>query len=228
MIIKELSIQESKNVYETFLRTHIVPENDLDYEYRNMRNDITCKYYELVSQGYMLYQLDYRFSLWFYQYMNSKNWFGERVASNYQFWNYVALKLMPDVIYQRWGDEKAEEHYFAKGLRVYPYTLYWYSHLSWQGSAESTEAILSTPQRFSTNSILHLVERPGRYYGTFINLYRQIMKQYAVISSDKYIDYKKLFESVMKLCMSRIPVMDPDLCPGGSKEYARKLVYDCI
>lgn len=228
MIIKELSALESQSVYDSFVSTHIVSEDDLDQDYLLMRNDIKAKHEELTSSGFTLYNYDYRFSIWFYDYMNTKEWFGERIASNYLFWNYIALKVMPDIVYARWGDDKTHEHYFAKGLRVYPYTMFWYAHLSWQGNKEATERILSITKRFSTNSILHLVERPGRYYGTFVDLYRSIMKQYADFSYSKYVDYKKLFESVMKLCMAKTLVIDPYLYEGGTDQFAKDLINKCV
>lgn len=234
MNIKTLSTKQSKIEFDRLFRSDngtllsMDCESSLDVDYRQIRQELYREYNNLKQLGYKDYQLDYRYSLWFYDYFRNQEWMTERLAANYEFWSFVALKVIPDLVYDRFGAAD-DKHYYAKGLRIWPYTLYWYSHLSWQGDIESTERILSS-SRCCSDTILNLVERPGRY-GTFVELYRRIMYYFVNISAVKPLDSSnsiKLFRSIMKLALAKPQVIDPDLFDGGTSEYAREIVQECI
>jgi len=266
MNIQTLSIAQSKDAYHRIQEdsdfTSIDWSNQLDSDYLDIRKYLVEKYNELKQSGYKDYQLDYRFSLLFYDFFHRKEWMTDRIAADYEFWRYIALKVMPDLVpidsanylyfvimyysvavavlilygiqiyarertyqYHRFGVED-DKHYYAKGLRIWPYTLYWYAHLSWQGNIESTDKILSS-SRCCSDTILNLVERPGRN-GTYIDLYRRIMYYFVNISSTKSVDNIKLFRSIMKLALAKPQVIDPDLCDGGASDYAKEIVQECI
>ena len=229
MNIQTLSIAQSKDAYQRIQEnsdfTSIDWSNQLDSDYLYIRKYLVEKYNELKQSGYKDYQLDYRFSLLFYDYFHRKEWMTDRIAADYEFWRYIALKVMPDLVFDRFGAED-DKHYYAKGLRIWPYTLYWYAHLSWQGDIKSTEIILSS-SRCCSDTILNLVERPGRN-GTYIDLYRSIMFHFVNINPTKNVDNIKLFRSIMKLALAKPQVIDPDLFDGGTREYARGIVQECI
>lgn len=235
MIIKTLSIKSSSDIFQGWMDNNNLPkiedniEIDCEPEYLGIRQNILDKYLQLKMQldaGQIKpYELDCLLSLSFYEYISVQPWFNSRIASNEDFWRYVSMKIIPDVIGNRFeGLDK--RHFYSKGTRVYPYTLYWYTYLSFQTSLECTKTMLQSP-RFSTDTIVGLVERTGRS-GTFITLYRHIMNYFANFYSTKKIDYISLFRSVMKLCMAKTQVIDPDLCQGGPKQYAENLVNECV
>lgn len=229
MNIQTLSIAQSKDAYHRIQEdsdfTSIDWSNQLDSDYLDIRNYLVEKYNELKQSGYKDYQLDYRFSLLFYDFFHRKEWMTDRIAADYEFWRYIALKVMPDLVFDRFGVED-DKHYYAKGLRIWPYTLYWYAHLSWQGNIESTDRILSST-RCCSDTILNLVERPGRN-GTYIDLYRSLMFYFVNSNPTKGVDNIKLFRSIMKLALAKPQVIDPDLYSGGPCEYAKEIVQECI
>ncbi len=229
MNIQTLSRAQSKNEYQHILEncdfSSIDWSSKLDSDYLNIRNYLVKKYHELKQSGYKDYKLDYRFSLLFYDYFRQKEWMSDRIAADYDFWSYIALIVIPDLVFDRFGAED-DKHYYAKGLRIWPYTLYWYTHLSWQGNLESTNKILSS-SRCCSDTILNLVERPGRN-GTYIDLYRSIMFHFVNSIQTKAVDNIKLFRSIMKLALAKPQVIDPDLCTGGASEYAKDIVQECI
>lgn len=229
MNIQTLSIAQSKNEYQCIQEgcdySSIDWSNRLDGDYLVIRKYLVGKYYELKQSGYKDYQLDYRFSLLFYDFFHQKEWMTDRIAADYDFWRYIALIVIPDLVFDRFGAED-DKHYYAKGLRIWPYTLYWYAHLSWQGDIKSTEIILSS-SRCCSDTILNLVERPGRN-GTYIDLYRSIMYYFVNCNPTKAVDNIKLFRSIMKLALAKPLVIDPDLCSGGASEYAKEIVQECV
>lgn len=229
MNIQTLSRAQSQSAYERIKEGcdffSIDWSNRLDSDYLIIRDYLVEKYHKLKRSGYKDYQLDYRFSLLFYDYFRQKEWMTDRIAADYEFWSHVALIVIPDLVYDRFGAED-DKHYYSKGLRIWPYTLYWYAHLSWQGDVESTNKILSS-SRCCSDTILNLVERPGRN-GTYISLYRHIMFFFVNISSTKPVDNIKLFRSIMKLALAKPQVIDPDLYTGGASDYAKEIVQECI
>lgn len=229
MNIQTLSIEQSKNAYQRIKENCDFSTNDwsnqLDSDYLIMRDYLVEEYNKLKNLGFKDYKLDYRFSLLFYDYFRRKEWMNDRIAADYEFWRYIALKVMPDLVFDRFGADD-DKHYYAKGLRIWPYTLYWYAHLSWQGDVESTDKILSS-SRCCSDTILNLVERPGRN-GTYIDLYRSIMYHFVNCNPTKAVDNIKLFRSIMKLALAKPQVIDPDLCSGGASEYAKEIVQECV
>lgn len=232
MIIQTLSRAQSKDAYQRIQEgcdfLSIDWPSQLDSDYLTIRKHLVEKYYELKQSGYKDYKLDYRYSLWFYDYFRKQEWMTDRIAVDYEFWSYIALKVFPDIVSDRFGVED-DKHYYAKGLRIWPYTLYWYSHLSWQGDKESTLKILSSP-RCCSDTVLNLVERPGRN-GTYVDLYRKIMYYFVSSCPTKTLDSGnsiKLFRSIMKLALAKPQVIDPDLFDGGTNEYAKGIVQECI
>ncbi len=229
MNIQTLTRAQSKNEYERIREDcdflSIDWSNQLDSDYLIIRKYLVEEYNKLKNLGYKDYQLDYRFSLLFYDYFRQKEWMTDRIAANYEFWSYIALIVIPDLVLDRF-ETKDDKHYYAKGLRIWPYTLYWYAHLSWQGDVKSTDKILSS-SRCCSDTILNLVERPGRN-GTYIDLYRSIMYHFVNCNPAKAVDNIKLFRSIMKLALAKPQVIDPDLCSGGADEYAKEIVQECI
>ena len=141
MNIQTLSKAQSKNAYQCIQEDCDFSSIDwsvqLDSDYLSIRNYMVEKYHELKQSGYKDYKLDYRFSLLFYDYFRQKEWMTDRIAADYEFWSYIALIVIPDLVFDRFGVED-DKHYYAKGLRIWPYTLYWYAHLSWQGNIDNS------------------------------------------------------------------------------------------
>lgn len=185
---------------------------------RNEANDLSdAKYYIDVHLGLLLYE-----------YLWSIPEFSLRVAANDGFWRYLSLKVAPDVVAQRWGKDN-DDHYWSKPTRIWFRSIWWFVHLSWQGNFEDTKKVLET-SFFTTDTILNFEERNGRK-GTCVDAYREIIKCYSSIPEStikKFGSRKKgnsddLFRVVMKLNTAKMMVMEPALCLGGEKAYAKGL-----
>lgn len=118
------------------------------------------------------YYIDAHIGILLYDYLWRVPGFNLRAAANDDFWRYLSIKVIPDVVAERWGYDN-ESHYWSKPARIWLRSIWWYVHLSWQGDMQTTAKVLEAPC-FTTDSILNLEERTGRK-GTFINVYRYIM-----------------------------------------------------
>ena len=90
--------------------------------------------------------------------------------------------------------------------------------MSWAGSVEATRERLASN---TTDTIMNLVERPG--LGYYVELYREIMKQYALIEDSS----RNGFRSILKLNTALLPVTYPELAEGGIEGYVQYL-FDSI
>lgn len=235
MIIKTLNRTESQNAMKEWITNYpLLPEVEADY--LKIRSDIQAfnqKVREecLFDIGKKDYYIDAHVGILLYDYLWRVPGFNLRAAANDDFWRYLSIKVVPDVVAERWGKDN-ESHYWSKPARIWLRSIWWYVHLSWQGDMTTTARLLET-SCFTTDSILNLEERPGRK-GTFINVYRYIMYYYSHIPQSVLYDYNKktnnqhddLFRVVMRLNTAKVMVVDPALYLGGEKEYVRSLFLD--
>ncbi len=173
------------------------------------------------------YYLDTHLGLELYDYLWSIPGFSMRIASYDDFWRYLSLKVVPDVVSQRWGKDN-ESHFWSRSTRIYLRSIWWFIHLAWQGNKEKTKALIECPH-FNTDTILNFEERSGRN-GTNVEAYRWIIYYYSKVPVEIIRNRTRgkknsddLFRVVMKLNTVKMTVMDPALCTGGEKAYAKSL-----
>lgn len=174
------------------------------------------------------YYTDIYFGLSLYNYLDKIKEFNLRLAADDDFWKYMSIQVLPDIVGDRWG-ERNEEHYWSKGIRIWLKSIWWFIYLSWQGDNNSTLRLLES-KNFNTDTILNLQERVGRQ-GAYVNAYRYIMYYYGKIPTKVLKEYsdkmsgkrETLFRAIMKLHTARIMVVEPTLVPGGQKSYALSL-----
>lgn len=144
-------------------------------------------------------------------------------------WRYLSIRVVPDIVHSRWG--KNPDRYYRLSRRIYLKQIWWYIHLSWDTDEDTTYNILKDN---TTDTILNLVERPGLGYN--IELYREIMKQYANLRNSKDVkDGRKSIDSigmilrrVMVLNTARLNSIAPELVEGGTKRYVEMLFRDVM
>lgn len=167
------------------------------------------------------------------------NWFSLRLAANDDFWAYLSIVIIPDLVYKRY--EKSIDHYcwHEHRNRIWLKAIWWYTYLSWQGDTETTKKVLEAPA-LTTDSIVALVERPGR--GMRVDFSRSLMKYVAQIDKEfvdtfknnhtiKSEDGKKdksttIFRALMKANTALSAYIEPDLCKDGVDGYVQMLFKD--
>ncbi len=176
------------------------------------------------------YYYDSHMGIMLYDYLCNLPGFNMRTAANDDFWRYMSVKVVPDVVSERWGKDN-ESHFWSKPARIWLRSIWWYVHLSWQGDVSTTAEVLEK-SCFTTDTILNLEERTGRK-GTFVEVYRYIMYYYSRVPQIVLDDYNKsktnkedLFRVIMKLNTAKVMVINPALYLGGEKEYVRSLFID--
>lgn len=236
MNIKTLNRGEAQKAMEDWVQNCPV-QPTLDAEYEQIRKDLQIINEEIrkTASGFdekkAKYYVDYMFGLRMYEYLDKIPGFSMRVASNDDFWRYMSLKVIPYVVYQRWGKD-SDSHYWSRPTRIWLRSIWWYVHLAWQGNYDKTKSLLAS-KHFTTDTILNFEERSGRH-GTHIEAYRNILRLYGSVSDNDLKKYSKerkgnsddMFRVVMKLNTARLMVIEPSLCPGGEYEYAKSLFKD--
>ena len=235
MIVKTLNRAEAQSAMKDWILNYPkMPE--VEREYLKIREDIQ-NFNQRVRGGCPQniakkdYYIDVHMGILLYSYLWKVHGFNLRAAANDDFWRYLSVKIVPDVVAERWGYDN-ESHFWSKPARIWLRSIWWYVHLSWQGDIPTTTKVLEAPC-FTTDSILNLEERTGRK-GTFISVYRYIMYYYSHIPQHVLDEFNKntkkqqddLFRIIMKLNTAKVMVVDPALCLGGEKEYVRSLFVD--
>lgn len=160
------------------------------------------------------YPFDLYIGLTLYRVLKEDYNFSERLAAQDEIWRYLSLEVFPDLVYQRFG---LNDQRFYKGTRrIWLKSIWWYIHLSWQGTDEET---FNTLKNNSSDQILQLVDRSGSG-GYRIDLTREIMKQYKLHSNSKV---PLLFRRILKLNTARLNVIEPSLVTGGIETYVTDL-----
>lgn len=180
--------------------------------------------YESTS-GKLDYSFDVPMALKVYEILSEEIGFTNRVASNDEVWRYLQVDVIPEITNLRHGKE---DYFIGRPSRMYLKSLWWYVHLSWQGNTEDTRKVL---EKCDTDIKMNLIERTAKGY--YIDLYREIMKQYSELPEDvrkkTYIsDRKGPFRPVMKLFISWLTNISPDLYAGGTKKFVADLYSEVI
>lgn len=225
MVFKTLSRQESQRAIDEWKNNN--KEIKVEKEYIEIRSKLLEINREVTSKFTKEYDIDLNFGMKLYALLNEIPGFSIRLAANDDFWRYLSVKIVPDIVAQRWGENNFS-HFYDRSTRIWLRSIWWYIHLSWQEDEATTLEILKNN---TTDEILNLVERAG-YSGYYINVYRNIMYFYSKIPEErKYIisDRNKtirFFRKIMILHTARSTVMEPSLYIGGEREYVRKIFID--
>ena len=190
-------------------------ENRLDPDYRDLREDLV-KAFQDANTGHK-YSLDCQFGLML-NLVLARYEFTLRDASDDGIWRYLSMCVVPDLIAKRWG-KGAEIRYYKQASRMWLKTIWWYIHLSWQGSSKDTIHILASN---STDQILQLVDRSGAK-GYYVKVYRSIMYYYWKARQINPEVGETEFRRVMTLHTALCKSIEPDFFAGGYDGYVRML-----
>lgn len=161
------------------------------------------------------YEIDLHIALMLYELLNTQYQFNERLAARDEIWRYIALEIIPDVVYERCG--LSEDRFYKRAGRIWPKALWWYIHLSWQGTAEQTKAILVGN---TSDDILQLIDRSGTG-GYRIELTRELMRQHHFVENKP----SGIFRRILKLNTARSSMVEPSLVEGGVEAYVADLYH---
>lgn len=167
------------------------------------------------------YEFDLLFGLRLYDILN-ENGFNARDASNDGVWRFMSLRVIPDLVYYRWGN--TPDRYWKTTRRIWIKSLWWYIHLSWQKNRDETYRILKDN---TTDEIVQLTERSGSN-GFRVKLYRTIMAYYGDMDEAQKRRGTLVFRRAMKLNVARLKVIEPGLVDGGELEYVKELFKDLV
>lgn len=177
--------------------------NSYDQLFRDNNETGRKKYYIDIKIGLILYELLPPINL------------GIRIASNDDFWRYLSLKVLPDLVFERWGF--VSDRYWRKPNRIWLKIIWWFIHLSWQGNLEVTNKSLLSPA-LSTDTIAQLIERTGRH-GYRIDLYRCIMRK----TIENRLDQNE-FRALMVLNIIKTVTIEPSFVEGNVCGFVDQLI----
>lgn len=166
-----------------------------------------------VTEKKVGYEFDLRMGLVLYEVLNTYYSFNERIAARDEIWRFLALEILPDFIYERYG--VSDDRYYKRSSRVWPKAIWWYIHLSWQGTSEQTYEILKGN---TADEMMQLVDRSGTG-GFRIELTRELMRQHYLAENKP----AQVLRRILKLNTARLNIVEPSLVEGGVEAYVTDL-----
>ena len=216
MKFKKLTLSEASELMNQWKEdSGAYLEEKLDADYLDIRKELV-EDYEKVDSGHK-YLLDYKFGI-LLNYTLQKNGFTLRDAADDGVWRYLSMCVVPDLVGRRWG-KGAEIRYYKQSSRMWLKTIWWYIHLSWQGSPKDTAKVISSN---TTDQILQLVDRSGSK-GYYVEAYRRIMYYYWLAKQKDPDVSERDFRRIMTLHTAMCRTLEPGLYEGGSDGYVRML-----
>lgn len=193
-----------KNIKESFKQLREVIVNEKQQFLLNDMNKINS------------YSFDLNIGLVLYRVLKEDYDFNERLAAQDEIWRYLSLEVLPDLVYARYG--KNDQRFYKNPRRIWLKSIWWYIHLSWQGSDEETFKIIKDN---SSDVILQLVDRSGSG-GYRVDVTREIIRQLEAVGNNHS---HRLHRRILKLNTARLKVLEPSLVEGGVEAYVKDL-YD--
>lgn len=183
-------------------------------EYKSVREHLIHKRDTIfdrykLDEGMKEYVFDLNFGLALYEILSDITL---RDAANDDVWRFISVKIIPDIVHSRWGFQ--EGRFYKENRRIWLKQIWWYIHLSWTGSSQTTYKLLKNN---TTDTIQSVVERPGLGYN--VNLYREIMLQYSKVEDSSRV----LLRRIMVLNTARVKLLSPELTSKQISGYVTSL-----
>lgn len=181
--------------------------NETKDEVENMKCGSREKYCEDIIFGSKVYEI---FSKEPYK-------IGIREASNDNFWRYIQISVVPNIIKERWGDNP--DRFYALSRRLYLRIIWWFVFLAYDGTLEKTKKLLLS-ENFTSNTLAGIVERSGQngYRFEVINSFIKKMSELNVPDSE--------FRKLAVLNSARLKAVNPYLYDGGINKYNEDLINE--
>ena len=192
--------------------------DDFDPSYSDLRDKIVEKYKEAEPKGG--YAIDLSVGLCLYEELSLSSGFTNVVANDDDVWRYLSCKVFPDITYMRYPKPAQiyirvnQKRFYSHPRRIWLKTLWWYVHLSWQGSKEATYMVLKS---FGTDTISDFIERPGKGYR--LGLFRELIKAYSHVEKKS----SNLFNIIATQNRVNCTTVEPALTSNGEAGYVSRL-----
>ena len=205
-------------------------QKQLGKEYKNLRDELKIQYEETNNEIEKIgrrkdYLTDVFFGVSLYRCLQEREWFSLKEAANDEFWMFLSLKVVPDLVQKRWDKDNEgkdlSSRFWSRSNRIWLKTIWWFVHYSLvDNDLAKTKELLSRPM-FTTDTIMHLVERTG--HGIY--LYRMIILLYASLKEVNR-SYTDIFKALMKLVTAKAVVYEPALYRNSYRGYVLSLLND--
>lgn len=211
--MKITKVQAREEFNKLIEQSFKVNESELSNDFKKIRNILVGEYNSIKNKYSKPYDIDLNFGLTLYKLLNEEldlvN--DKTLASNIDFWIFISLKLIPDIVFDRWGNQQTR--FYSYNKRIWPLSIWWYIHLSWQGEHYSTYETLKDN---STDTIVQLIERVGVGYDLYLT--RAIMSRLS-----KEEKKTQLFRRVMVLNTIYLQTIEPMFFKGSYEGYVNML-----
>lgn len=196
--------------------------NNFPNQLQIIRQNLVDTFNEADKLGKKEFGLDITMSLKIYELLKPNDVLPMRVASSNEFWYWISLELIPDLVFRRYkgmNTDNIKKRYYERTLRIWPFMLWWGAHLTWQGDREKTLEVLNNG--FTVTAYETLLDRCGNGYRE--DLFRAISLKFSQINKEYMATDKEFLRPVIVFNTSRIINVEPTFYDGGIEGYVESL-----
>lgn len=184
----------------------------LNQDYTEMRKQFLTLYENVKSEYKFGYEFDFEFGIGIYKILRFNYLMYESEASDDDIWRFIQLKVIPDIIMDRWPLREGKinsKRLYSEPQRIYLKILWWYIHILWEKDEVTTRSFKAKVD------ISQITDRSG-YKGIRVEIFKEILHVYSLVEHDKTAN---LIEKVLMLNASYCTVLEPQLMDKSLNEY---------
>lgn len=196
---------------------------DIDVEYREIRNKIFAEYTKYKNKGG--YEIDLRVGLALYElFLSCEYKLNPIFANDDDIWRYLSVRVFLDITYfrepksDRFGVYFSHDRVYKHTKRIWIKQLWWWIHLAWQGDTESTYEVL---KKYGSGRISQVLERAGKGYR--VEVTRNLLKKMSERCPQSNVSQND-FRALMMLYYAKNFVVEPTLVDGGIDSFLDKIL----
>ncbi len=227
MIWKKLEKTLAKNLYEEYLEKDSF-DCDTNEDYKLLKVKLERAYYKSKIEALKFdkkkikYNTDMLFGFELYKILNSFS-FGLYEASDNEIWNYLSLKVVPNLVFDRWHESinTMDQRFYRIPRRIWLKYLWWYIYSTYQteNGNISKEKTIECLRHFNTDYILQLTERTGSTSNP--TLTREMTKAIAKHQND---GHRPIYRNSLKYHNAKRLTIEPAFFDGGEEGYSKMIV----
>ena len=222
---EELNKQESEECFNN-IDFENFSYHDVDNKYKKLYLELSDKFDDVLEEiedikksnpknNKRLYYIDCLFGLALFRTMNK---FGLTYhdANNNDIWRFISIKVIPDIVYERWGDNA--NRYYGASNRIWLKSIWWYVYISLQFKNGKPDYDFTKQMllEFDTDYILNIVDRSG-HDGFRLKLSRLLIRK--LYENKAMYPINRFHRKIMILNTARLRVFDPEMYEGGIEGY---------
>jgi hypothetical protein len=160
--------------------------------------------------------------------LRNSDWFSNSWGSEMNWWYFVSVILMPDVIAHRIDlssnskTETGDNNFYVGYRKNYFFRLWWVAEISHRPEEEDQRRLVC--EAWKADKVVQVIERPG--FGEYAGYHMEFLNALMLKVRAGHGDEEKHFRRIMKMHSALLPFHEPVLWQGGIEKYCEFIIKE--